>query len=401
MKKQILIFVAFIFAISLTSSFGQPCNWTQVVSGDCYRMISGGGGNLFVTRRLDILKSTNNGLNWQNANWTLGIVRDSTSVFIGGTFSNFGTGQLIVSALDNGYWISNDTGNSFIQTGPTGFGCAGNELMSLSNGRVIAAMGGFQRGIYKSEGASNDVWTNKFAGTDPYDFTAANDDTLFSGTQNYLLQSVNSGETWNIIQNQWVVDVEIVGDSLYWIDGNSLGYVSHKNNVAGLIPSPRFNLGPGDILDMKYDLNSNTIVATNIDSGIFISIDKGYNWVHCTIQGAKRYYNILFYQGKAYVGTNVGLYSTDLPTSIFDFHSKINFNIYPNPAHDIIKVRTSNSEKQKLVMYDLFGRELRRWEFENTTSINEEISLAEFKPAIYYISLLSERFTQTIKVVKE
>lgn len=78
-----------------------------------------------------------------------------------------------------------------------------------------------------------------------------------------------------------------------------------------------------------------------------------------------------------------------------------NIQLFPNPTHDMITIQTNKKGKQKLIIHDLFGRELRRWEFENTTSIKEEISLAEFKPAIYYISLLSEGFTKTIKLVKE
>ena len=77
-----------------------------------------------------------------------------------------------------------------------------------------------------------------------------------------------------------------------------------------------------------------------------------------------------------------------------------NIQLFPNPTHDMITIQTRGKWQTLLIMYDIFGKELNRWNLEEGTD-KKEISLAEFKPAIYYISLLSERFTQTIKVVKE
>jgi hypothetical protein len=292
------------------------CSWTQVSGGDCYRLIAGPNGKLFIPRRTDILRSTDNGMTWTNAGWPLGIVRSGTSVFHGAVYNTI-TNQYIQCALDNGYWVSNDDGNSFVQTGPTGFGCAGVEMLQLNSGLVLGTMGGFQRGVYKSNNLTNTTWSNRYPGVDPYDFVSFNDQVIFSATSNNILKSTNQGDSWTALFGGTFYDVEKMGDSLVWINSAGNLFVAHLNAVGNSIPS-RSNLQSG-YFDVKFDSISNLLIAAHTSAGIYISSNHGYSWELCTITGATSYYDISIYEGKLYIGTNVGLYTKSLTLSALNW----------------------------------------------------------------------------------
>jgi hypothetical protein len=299
-------------ASSNVAVVNDSCSWTQVSGGDCYRLIAGPNGKLFIPRRTDLLKSIDNGLTWSNANWPLGIVRSGTSLS-GGAVYNFVTNQYSQCAVDNGYWVSNNDGGSFTQTGPTGFGCVGAEMFQLNNGQTLATMGGFQRGIYKSNNLGNNTWTNRYGGVDPNDFASFGDSIIFCATTNNIVKSANQGDSWTSVMSGSYNDVEIMGDSLFWINSSGSLFISQMNSVSGSIAA-RSSLGAGSF-DMIYDANTDLLFVCKNNSGIYISEDHGYNWTLCVVPGVTNYSYITVYQGRLYVGTNIGLYSKDLAQS--------------------------------------------------------------------------------------
>jgi len=284
-------------------------SWQLVSPGDCYKLVVGPSGKLFIPRRTDMLRSIDNGVTWSQANWPLGIVRSGTSLHPGSIYNSV-TNQLIQCAIDNGYWVSNNDGGNFTQTGPTGFGTGGVEMMQLNNGRVLGSMGGFQRGVYKSNDINNNTWTNRYSGVDPYDFVSFGDSIIFSGTSNNLLRSTNQGDSWSAVLNDNIYDVEKIYDSLLWINSSGNVYVQ-KLQLIGSSNIARSNLGSG-YYDAKYDPISKILIAANGSTGIYISKDNGRNWTSFTISGATSYYDVTIYNGSVYVGTNIGLFKTEL-----------------------------------------------------------------------------------------
>jgi hypothetical protein len=284
-------------------------SWQQVLSGDCYKLVPGPNGKLFVPRRTDLMRSYDNGSTWQNANWPLGIVRSSTSLHPGAVY-NFSTNQYIQCALDNGYWVSNDDGNSFTQTGPTGFGTGGVEMLALNNGQVLASNGGFLRGVYKSNSIANTGWINKYSGVDSYDFVSFNDVVLFSATSNNLLKSTNQGDSWVSLFGGNYSDVEKIQDSLCWISSSGNFYIEDKDLVSVSV-APRYNFGSG-YFDMRYDPINGILAVTKNSGGVFLSTDNGHTWTTHSINGATAYNDLCFYENSLYVGTNIGLYSTSV-----------------------------------------------------------------------------------------
>ena len=193
-------------------------SWLKISGGDCLNVVEGQPGTLFLSRRTDQLRSTDNGQTWTNTNWPLGIVRSSTSIINGLSYSNFGGGMLATAALDNGWYISTDNGASYQATGQTGFGTGSPEIISLTDGRFISGHGGFLRGIWKSSGIDNKTWVQKSSGVDTYSFTRVTDDTIYacgSGPRPLTI-STHKGETWSgLINTQETIDyVCAFGDSL-------------------------------------------------------------------------------------------------------------------------------------------------------------------------------------------
>jgi hypothetical protein len=359
------------------------CSWQLYRPGDCYRLVSGSSGKLFVPRRTDMLRSIDNGLSWSNANWPLGTIRNGTSLQAGSLYNSV-TNQLIQCALDYGYWVSNDDGGTFSQSGPTGFGTGGVELLQLNNGRVLASMGGFPRGVYKSNDLSNSSWSNKFDDVDPYDFVTFDDTLLFSATSSNIIKSTDQGESWESLFNGVFYDVEKIRDSLFWVSSSGDVFVSHIRNVGSSI-APRSNIGAGYV-DVKYDPASNLLVASRSGEGIMYSSNNGFTWNSCLIPGATNYYDVTFYQGSVYVGTDVGLYKAFLSS---DTYLRPPGGSTSNTA-TVAQAKTTTFSQQKSYSLEDFKRIFNSSEEFRIVDINGEID--EYAGALKYIPFSNNRF---------
>jgi hypothetical protein len=136
-----------LLSLSACNNIALNPDFSLVCAGDCYSILKFDANNYFVTTRQTVLKA--NGIcnaNWQNTNWTLGIVRSNTSLV--GAIEKQGN-RFFVAALDNGNFFSTNLGATFQGTGLTGFGCATPFIKTLPSGNTIMSMGGFLRGIYK------------------------------------------------------------------------------------------------------------------------------------------------------------------------------------------------------------------------------------------------------------
>jgi prefoldin subunit 5 len=137
-------------------------SWSLVNIGNSWRVIPNTDSSiLFLSRASDVLKSTNFGMNFITNSVTFPIIRSELGTREGGAFSNFNGGQLVIAGMDKGFYMSNNT-VSFASTGPMGFGCGSESIIALKDGRFIASMCGYQRGIYKSSGTDNQTWINKW-----------------------------------------------------------------------------------------------------------------------------------------------------------------------------------------------------------------------------------------------
>jgi len=301
--------------------------WTQVSNGYCWRVIPNIDSTvLFLSRTTDVLKSTNFGVDFISTGFSFPVIRESLGTVSGGAYSNFNGGQLVIAGMDKGYYMSNNNAVSFSSTGPTGFGCGSASILALNDGRFIASMGGFQRGIYKSSGTDNKTWILKFGGgeapngIDPNNFSQ-NNNIIFSATTGTsggnggIVKSIDQGETWtNVLSTSaasgYFVDVEFVDDSLYFINSKGNFYVSNSSSINNNIL--RYNFTTAGFIDCVYSNAYKIFVAVSDNSGIYISNNKGVSWIRYTIPGVTDYRRVSIIKNKIFVTTTTGLYVSSL-----------------------------------------------------------------------------------------
>ena len=301
--------------------------WTQVSTGYCWRVIPNIDSTvLFLSRATDVLKSTNFGVNFISTGFSFPVIRESLGTVSGGAYSNFNGGQLVIAGMDKGYYMSNNNAVSFSSTGPTGFGCGSASILALNDGRFIASMSGFQRGIYKSSGTDNKTWVLKFGGgeapngVDPNNFSQ-NNNIIFSATTGTsggnggIVKSIDQGETWtNVLSTSaasgYFVDVEFVDDSLYFINSKGNFYVSNSSSINNNIL--RYNFTTAGFVDCVYSNAYKIFVAVSDNSGIYISNNKGVSWIRYTIPGVTDYRRVSIIKNKIFVTTTTGLYVSSL-----------------------------------------------------------------------------------------
>ena len=302
-------------------------SWTKVSTGYCWRVIPNIDSTvLFLSRATDVLKSTNFGVDFISTGFSFPVIRESLGTVSGGAYSNFNGGQLVIAGMDKGYYMSNDNAVSFSSTGPTGFGCGSPSILALNDGRFIASMGGFQRGIYKSSGTDNKTWVLKFGGgeapngIDPNNFSQ-NNNIIFSATTGTsggnggIVKSIDQGETWtNVLSTSaasgFIVDVEFVDDSLYFINSKGNFYVSNASSINNNIL--RYNFTTAGFVDCVYSNTYKIFVAVSDNSGVYISNNKGVSWIRYTIPGVTDYRRVSIIKNKIFVTTTTGLYVSSL-----------------------------------------------------------------------------------------
>ncbi len=307
-------------AYSVEISFTPDLMWTKINSTESYNLVKTNiAGKYFLNTKTTVLKSTDYGQNWTNTNWTLGIIRNISSCSWGSSFSSLNGGQLAISTIDNGYYISNDDGANYTQTGPTGFGCASAKIITLNNGRFIGSMGGFQRGIYKSSGISNSIWNKTYTlgDSDPNDFCKTEDENIIFSVGSYstggiILKSTDLGETWSRITttSYLITDCEIVNNDLYWLDNQGKIYSYNYNTINNnSIPTliKNFNT-PNSDGDIAYYKSRNMIIHTS--NAVNISFDNGITWKTYTLPNVTKYYNTVIADNAIFICTDAGVFKT-------------------------------------------------------------------------------------------
>ncbi|MHA8065432.1 hypothetical protein V7S76_02005 [Aquirufa sp. ROCK2-A2] len=291
--------------------------WKQVSNGNCWRVIPNLDSSiLYLSRATDVLKSTNLGSSFTTTNTLFPVVRLGLGTHAGGAFSNFNGGQLVIAGMDKGIYMSNKNVDSFASTGPMGFGCVSGSILPLSDGRFIASMGGYLRGIYKSGGSDNQTWTNKWDGIqlDPSNFSQSNN-VIYSSTTAGILKSSNLGESWTIelstdSSKPSFLDVECVDDSLYFISSNGNFYVSKSSAIKA--NNVRYKFPSTESMDCVYSDSQKIFIAVSGSSGIFLSNNRGMTWTRYTISGVDQYNKVTIIRNKIFVATTVGLFVATL-----------------------------------------------------------------------------------------
>jgi hypothetical protein len=104
--------------------------------------------------------------------------------------------------------------------------------------------------------------------------------------------------------------------------------------------------------------------------------------------------------GYANVNTNTGCAST---TGIRKVESKFSFEVYPNPSKGIINVdlRNSNLKEVTVVVTDILGKELRRVDLGDFSSVYQ-FDIAQYHNGFYFVKVISAKgeSAQRVMLVK-
>ena len=84
---------------------------------------------------------------------------------------------------------------------------------------------------------------------------------------------------------------------------------------------------------------------------------------------------------------------------------KIDAYAYPNPAEDkiIVEINHESNTYYHIKITDIAGRLVKEFYYDKTNKpkLTEEIDISQFKPGVYFISLINEHNQNTIKIVKK
>ena len=304
-------------SVGLSININNSTNWIKVTNDDCYKLIETSQNEWYLNTKLEVLKSLNQGNTWSNTSWPLGVVRNNTSVVAG--ISHNGS-RLVVGALDNGYYISTNGGGSYTQTGPTGFGCASNDIIALPTGTFLGTMTGFQRGIYRLINGSTN-WTKQISfGADFYEFALYNNNIYASlSSANHpggMYKSSDDGVSWTSIYSSTYQDnprvIETVNDSLYFVtNAGDFHKINLLDNSVTFISNISGCDHPADLIVTP----DNTIYVSDNEK-IFYSQDFGNSWSTDTISGVTLFKKLSFIGNEIYVGSEAGLYKKSINSQL-------------------------------------------------------------------------------------
>jgi len=73
-------------------------------------------------------------------------------------------------------------------------------------------------------------------------------------------------------------------------------------------------------------------------------------------------------------------------------------NLYPNPTNDKLTVKSEHSTMTTLCLYDVIGKEIRRYTINEMSTVLDVIHLCK---GIYFLKIETENGTVTKRFVKE
>src|SRR5690606_828400 len=77
------------------------------------------------------------------------------------------------------------------------------------------------------------------------------------------------------------------------------------------------------------------------------------------------------------------------------------FNIYPNPANNVVNITSKRADNiTKVIIYDTTGKKLHQQAFE-TASNQQQINIAHLANGIYLLEISSEKGKQNVKFMKK
>jgi len=292
------------------------------------------GGIIAGTEDYGLFYSTDEGVQWNDVNKSLGGTSIRNILFVGN--------DMFLASWGSGIFISSDKGQTFknIDSGLTTYRI---ECLAALNNRIFATGNG---SIFMSTDKGH-YWAEiyqEYSGNYIYSFLVDNG-VIYAGSNNGLIVSYDNGSTWGFKGGDFKKKVKAMAKH-----GNNFVALTDTNGVfISKDGGTTFSEVTGG--KVKYDLGSIVTVRSNIfvaskQRGMYFSPDSGVTWkaINDGLEN-RSIYSIMVNGNDIYIGTFFG---TIYKAKVSDFSgenggydeiSEIqDISISPNPATDYIEI---------------------------------------------------------------
>ncbi len=295
--------------------------WTPIAATDSYTNIIKEGSLYYLRSQTNVFQSNSIIGPWNSMNFNTQIGNTIAQRMLGLDWSN----RLVVSTGHNSLYAYNN--GTWQDIGLGGFGCGGNFIHKLANGRIIVEKNGYLRDLYISDNNAVSYTNVTNVDNDYFDMIVAPNGNIYAcGGSNTpsmtgLIKSTNNGSSFTQINSQLGISfcsgfakdcsgsIYAVADNKIFksIDGNN--WVQHCFIPAFFTATPWYSFlvisSSGD-----YYLWS----ATNTLFGFFKSSDQGVTWVQITDlpTTVNNVTNLKEIDGNIVVVTNQGIFAKTL-----------------------------------------------------------------------------------------
>ncbi len=196
---------------------------------------------------------------------------------------------------------------------------------------------------------------------------------LIGGATNDRNPSTYVSEVWRFDLRSLKAFTFATGVSL---DTNSIGLKVDETWV--LVAT----VSPPDASDKSVTWTSGDVAVATIANGTITGVEVGESYVYVTTKDGNFIDSCL-----VTVTPRVGINNTK-PTG---------FNIYPNPANDLLTIKTNESGQHTIEIHSLNGQLLYSNKIEGPT---HQIDLSSFQKGLYFITVRSRDYVITEKIIK-
>ena len=98
--------------------------------------------------------------------------------------------------------------------------------------------------------------------------------------------------------------------------------------------------------------------------------------------------------------TSVGVVKTSVDGNSVTESKTEDFNIYPNPANDVVRLSTDNGQQTTVRIYNVMGM-LVGTQLATSATNEIEINVSDYNPGIYFFNIQTEEFNVTKKIIVE
>jgi len=305
------------------------------------------------------------------------------------------TGLLKIDSVGNKIWIKRYSLESGIRI---------NHVSNLNNGNFIScgillSASSIQYGFAMCTNNFGDtLWTRKYLGTNGAEFY----ETQQTNDGNIVIAGGNYNDKWG----GYYLKLNLDGDTI-WTKKQSLNEIIEMKSInqcldggfiaTGSIYNPlSISTYNQNAYLVKLDSSGNTEWTKEFgdpvedEGGYYVrqTYDKGF--IICGLYESP----VNFYLVKT---DSIG----NLITNINEIKNKENYSIYPNPTQNKINLIFKNEAEYSISILTLNGQLIFKTQIleDEATSINS-IDVSNFSNGIYFITILSNNFTVTKKIIK-